>query len=231
MLGICHARTFAVKHLVAAAVLALLLPLAAHADEITFTNHDGMAGTPSVGVTGPFTLSGSEMTATLGGNPITGSVNFTTGSTFTGSLATGGSWNANGSVFDIKETGLSGYLFQGAFTAGTSIAWLAEGCGQAGNTVSCNYALNGSITGQYMGKTVNGATVQLFLTTSCTVGANCSLSDPPTYAGGFGHTYLKDTGGTTDLIVATPEPGTLGLMGTGLLGIAFAVRRKMKGQE
>jgi PEP-CTERM motif len=63
------------------------------------------------------------------------------------------------------------------------------------------------------------------------VGANCSLSDPPTYAGGFGHTYLKDTGGTTDLIVATPEPGTLGLMGTGLLGIAFAVRRKMKGQE
>jgi hypothetical protein len=41
-------------------------------------------------------------------------------------------------------------------------------------------------------------------------------------------TSVRGNTGTTSL--ATPEPGTLGLLGTGLLGIAGLVRRKFRSE-
>ena len=77
-----------------------------------------------------------------------------------------------------------------------------------------NYTLTGSITGTwYTGATVDGATIQLTVNTGT----------------GFfnGVTGAKISSGDTN--VAVPEPGTLGLLGTGLVGIGGMLRRKLFG--
>jgi hypothetical protein len=47
------------------------------------------------------------------------------------------------------------------------------------------------------------------------------------YNGGFRKSYLGGTESVSTIMTPIPEPGTLVLMGTGLLGLAFATRRKL----
>jgi len=46
------------------------------------------------------------------------------------------------------------------------------------------------------------------------------------YISGFPKSYLRDVRNVSTIMASVPEPGTLVLMGTGLLGLAFATRRK-----
>lgn len=200
------------KRIVLMALLALALPLAAFADNsVDFTNSGGILSGTSAGLT----LSGSELIAVNGFNGqglITGGlggVSFSTGSLASGSLQMGGSFNGGG-TFSIVSNGSQGLpngsIFNGSFSG--PVTWtlvtLANG--------THNYTLTGSITGTwYNGATVNGATVQLTINTGK----------------GFFNGSTNISSGDTNIVVV-PEPGTLGLLGTGLIGLAGALHRKLK---
>jgi hypothetical protein len=201
------------KRIVLLALLAMALPLAAFADNsVDFTNSGGTLSGSSAGLS----LTGSELIAVngLGGGGLTtgslGAVSFSTGTLATGSLQNGGTFNGGGS-FTITGNGTngipSGTIFTGSFTG--PVTWtlvtLADG--------THNYTLTGSITGQWYGtgQPVFGATVQLTINTG---------------KGFFNGSTTISSGDTN--IGTVPEPGTLGLLGTGLVGLAGVIRRKLK---
>ena len=190
------------KRMLWMAVLALALPLSAFAgSSVDFTNSGGTLTGSSAGLS----LTGSELIAINGlgglqtGN--LGSLTFSTGSLVSGSLQMGGTFNGGGSFI---ITGNSGVIFNGSFTG--PVTWtlvtLANG--------THNYTLTGSLSGSWMGGgTVEGATVQLTINTGK----------------GFFNGSTTISSGDTNITV--PEPGTLGLLGTGLIGLAGALRRKL----
>jgi PEP-CTERM motif-containing protein len=197
------------KRMLLLVLLALALPMAAFANNsVDFTNSGGALTGSSAGLS----LSGSSLIAMGGsGGLITGNlgnVSFSTAGLMSGNLQNGGTFAAGG-AFTIAGNGTNG-IFNGTIFSGTfsgPVTWtmitLANG--------THNYTLTGSLTGTwYSGATVNGATVQL------TINTGKSFFE--------GSTMISS--GDTNIVV--PEPGSLTLLGTGLVGLAGILRRKMK---
>jgi len=205
------------KRIVLMALLAMALPLAAFAStSVDFTNDGGVLSGSAAG----FSLAGSELIAVNGLGSLglvtggLGDLTFSTGGVLSGgpaALQMGGTF-AGGihTSFDITGNGTDGIptgaIFNGSFSG--PVTWtlvtLANG--------THNYTLQGSIKGAwYNGATVNGATIQLTINTG---------------KGYFGGSTMISSGDTN--ISTVPEPGTLGLLGTGLIGLAGALRRKLK---
>jgi hypothetical protein len=200
------------RRVVVLALLALALPMAAWADGIVLTNQFGSI---SVGTSG-ITSVQSQLTSFNGivapkGHSL-GTVSFSTGALVSGSIAAGGVFSATGSSFVVIGKGNygepKGTIFSGSFVG--PISWtLTSPPGQKNLT----YTLSGTIQGMlYNGRMVTGTTTQNIFTVQGQL------------AQGIGHIRV----GTTTIY--TPEPGTLGLLGTGLLGIAGMFRRKLIGK-
>lgn len=145
-----------------------------------------------------------------------GSLTLTTGALLSGTLSGGGTF-ADGTlaITTTGWNGFSGTLFSGTFgnsAAGTPIQWTYMGKVGSGSSAYYEYELSGPINGSWENGayTVSGQTAQLYFhSKSLYTGGSISLAN-----------------GSTSVVV--PEPGTVGLMGTGLIGLGLFVRRKVK---
>jgi hypothetical protein len=191
-------------------VLALALPLTAFADGISLTNRFGSIAISNAGITSMQ----SQLTSFNGivaaqGHSL-GSVSFSTGPLISGSISAGGTFSSVGSTFVVagKAKGVpKGALFTGAFTG--PIAWTLVK--QGGSVI---YTLSGTISGVlYTGRTVSATVTETIFSTRQQLNQ------------GIGHI----SGGTTGL--ATPEPTTLSMLGTGLAVIAGLFKRKFSGSK
>lgn len=194
--------------------LALALPMAAFADsDITFTSNNGTLVGSSYGMS----LSGDQLMTIsgLGGSfsgTDLGTLTFTTDLMRPpGNVVQGATFFAPGGSVSIAGNGSngapSGVLFSGAFSQNPS--WT--------RTTMPDGSYHYTFTGLATGVMADGSTTADMLIVVILDKFNGDVFG--------GKSAIKNM---TATIVRVPEPGTIGFMGAGLIGLVGAIRRKYK---
>jgi PEP-CTERM motif-containing protein len=182
------------------ALLALALPVAAWANSVDFQFGGGVMSASGMTVS----VSSTVNSLSIGGGPFqsaTGPVSISlmlSGSPASGESITGGSISITGGSWTFVGTiNPSGTWTETPAIHGGSFAFIITASG-----------------------TLNGVPTTISVTTGHTVFTGTN----PFGAGGSGS--VRFASGDSTAVTAVPEPGTLGLLGTGLLGMAGVIRRK-----
>lgn len=197
------------------AVLVLSFPLTAWANNVGFRSSGGQITSNGSGLNVNssmlISLTGMTGTGSISGN--LGTVSFSTGALISGSLADGGRF-AGGGSFSMVGNGSNGLpngvIFHGQFNG--PVTWTANFVpGANAGTGAWFYALSGSVAG-----TLNNGR-------SLSAKIEFSTRDVPRGQQFSSMANLNSGAGA----VTVPEPGTLGLLASGLFGLAVVVRRRL----
>lgn len=200
------------------ALLSLALPFTAWANSsnVVFQNTGGNLVVGGTKTHPTLQLTNSVLTSFTGLNGVThagtlGTFNFSTGPMNSGNLANSGVFSRGSFVIMGNGTNgmANGLLFKGMFTG--PVNWVGS-FNPSGNhgLGAWTYVLSGSIAGTLS----NGAFAQ---------GGTMQFTFDVPKGKPFSKGVRLNQGVTT---VTVPEPGTLGLLGTGLFTLAGLVRRK-----
>jgi hypothetical protein len=208
-----------VKRMFVLVLWTLVFPMASFANSnLVFGNAGGKITLQSN------TMVGNSFLTSLTGNGLNvtgslGTVTYKTGALLSGNVGSTAMFAAGGS-FIVKSNGAgglpSGTIFSGAFSG--PVSWVGT-FNPAGNNGAGNWTyvltaqVDGTLSGIGSGKAI-AATIQF------TFDVPNSLP--------FSKSVRLNYGTTT---VSAPENGTLGLLGTGLIGLAGLIRRKFRNTE
>lgn len=137
----------------------------------------------------------------------------TTASQSTSTPTGGGTYSVTSQLLDIGITPATGTV---TITTGTLVGNCATGCTFTNGTIDVDGGadFNGTFSGTL---TASGGLIDIKANPSTDV------------VDGFVFTVNTANGIVSGDFAVTPEPGTLGLLGTGLVGLAGMVRRKLRG--